>query len=91
MTAVWAFVAADNNVREYQTVIRHSMELVDRKRLEWEDTLDAHRQTVRQEWQDLAVLREKFRNLAETDDPDEQLVIYLRSESSKRTGTSSRP
>jgi len=31
--------AADNNVREYQTVIRHSMELVDRKRLEWEDTM----------------------------------------------------
>jgi hypothetical protein len=28
---------------------------------------------------------------AQTDDPDEQLVIYLRSESSKRTGTSSRP
>jgi hypothetical protein len=32
----------------------------------------------------------RFRT-AETDDPDEQLVIYLRSSSSKRTGTSSRP
>ena len=32
----------------------------------------------------------RFRT-AQTDDPDEQLVIYLRSTSSKRTGTSSRP
>jgi hypothetical protein len=32
----------------------------------------------------------RFRT-AETDDPEEQLVIYLRSASSKRTGTSSRP
>ena len=29
--------AADLNVKEYQTAIRHSMELVDRKRLEWEE------------------------------------------------------
>jgi len=29
--------AADSNVKEYQTAIRTSMELVDRKRLEWEE------------------------------------------------------
>ena len=29
--------AADMNVKEYQTAIKHSMELVDRKRLEWEE------------------------------------------------------
>jgi Spy/CpxP family protein refolding chaperone len=46
------------------------LELTDGQQLEWEDTLDAHRQTVSQEWQDLAVLREQFRNLAETNDPD---------------------
>jgi hypothetical protein len=31
--------AADMNVKEYQTAIKHSMELVDRKRLEWEDKM----------------------------------------------------
>lgn len=31
--------SADNNVREYQTAIRHSVELIDRKRLEWEDLM----------------------------------------------------
>lgn len=31
--------AADNNVREYQTAIKHSMELIDRKRLEWMDVM----------------------------------------------------
>jgi hypothetical protein len=31
--------AADSNIKEYQTAIKHSMELVDRKRLEWEDRL----------------------------------------------------
>ena len=34
--------AADMNVREYQTAIRHSIELIDRKRLEWEDALHAN-------------------------------------------------
>jgi hypothetical protein len=33
--------SADNNVREYQTAIKHSIELVDRKRLEWEDKMHA--------------------------------------------------
>jgi hypothetical protein len=31
--------SANLNVQEYQTAIRHSMELIDRKRLEWEDVL----------------------------------------------------
>jgi hypothetical protein len=31
--------SADLNVREYQVAIRHSVELIDRKRLEWEETL----------------------------------------------------
>jgi len=31
--------SADNNVKEYQTAIKHSTELIDRKRLEWEDTM----------------------------------------------------
>jgi hypothetical protein len=31
--------SADNNVREYQTAIKHSMELIDRKRLEWDDVM----------------------------------------------------
>lgn len=33
--------SANENVREYQTVIRHGMELIDRKRLEWEDKMHA--------------------------------------------------
>lgn len=31
--------SADNNVREYQTAIKHSAELEDRKRLEWDDVM----------------------------------------------------
>ncbi|MEN8233789.1 MAG: hypothetical protein ABFR89_02560 [Actinomycetota bacterium] len=31
--------AADNNVREYQLAIKHSVEMIDRKRLEWEDAM----------------------------------------------------
>ena len=31
--------AADQNVREYQTAIKHSIELIDRKRLEWEQMM----------------------------------------------------
>ena len=31
--------AADQNVREYQTAIKHSIELIDRKRLEWEQKM----------------------------------------------------
>ena len=31
--------SADLNVKEYQTAIRHSVELMDRKRLEWEEVL----------------------------------------------------
>ncbi len=34
--------AADSNVKEYQTAIRHSVELIDRKRLEWEDKMHAN-------------------------------------------------
>ena len=33
--------AADMNVKEYQTAIGHSTELIDRKRLEWEEKLHA--------------------------------------------------
>jgi len=33
--------SADLNVREYQTAIRHSIELIDRKRLEWEEKMHA--------------------------------------------------
>ncbi len=35
--------AADNNVREYQTAIKHSTELIDRKRLEWEDKMHSRK------------------------------------------------
>jgi hypothetical protein len=31
--------AASDNIREYQTAIKHSTELIDRKRLEWEDVM----------------------------------------------------
>ena len=31
--------AANENVKEYQTAIKHSIELVDRKRLEWEEVM----------------------------------------------------
>ena len=31
--------AADSNVKEYQTTIKHSVELIDRKRLEWEQKM----------------------------------------------------
>jgi len=34
--------SADMNVREYQTAIKHSVELIDLKRLEWEETLHAN-------------------------------------------------
>jgi len=33
--------SADMNVKEYQTAIKHSVELIDLKRLEWEETLHA--------------------------------------------------
>jgi hypothetical protein len=33
--------SADENVREYQTAIRHSIELIDRKRLEWDEKMHA--------------------------------------------------
>lgn len=36
--------AADNNVREYQTAIRHSVELIDRKRLEWDEVMHPNRE-----------------------------------------------
>jgi hypothetical protein len=41
--------SADQNVREYQTAIKHSMELIDTKRLEWEDKMHAS-QTKRVYW-----------------------------------------
>ncbi len=31
--------AADQNVKEYQTAIKHSIELIDRKRLEWDEKM----------------------------------------------------
>ena len=34
--------AASENVKEYQTAIKHSIELIDRKRLEWEDVMHAN-------------------------------------------------
>jgi len=33
--------AADQNIREYQTAIKHSVELMDTKRLEWEEKMHA--------------------------------------------------
>ena len=33
--------SADMNVKEYQTAIKHSIELIDRKRLEWEEVMHA--------------------------------------------------
>ncbi len=33
--------SADSNVKEYQTAIKHSIELIDRKRLEWEQVMHA--------------------------------------------------
>ena len=33
--------AADQNIREYQTAIKHSVELMDMKRLEWEEKMHA--------------------------------------------------
>jgi len=41
--------SADTNVKEYQTAIKHSMELIDTKRLEWEDKMHAS-QTKRVYW-----------------------------------------
>jgi hypothetical protein len=41
--------SADLNVREYQTAIKHSMELIDTKRLEWEDKMHASK-TKRVYW-----------------------------------------
>jgi hypothetical protein len=32
--------SADDNVREYQTAIKHSVELIDRKRLEWDEVMN---------------------------------------------------
>lgn len=46
------------------------LELTDGQRVEWEEILDLHRQTVRQEWQDLAEVRQQFRSLADTENPD---------------------
>lgn len=46
------------------------LELTDGQRVEWEGLLDRHRETARREWQELAELRQQFRDLAETDDPD---------------------
>jgi hypothetical protein len=40
---------ADANVREYQTCIRHSVELIDRKRLEWDEAMHAS-QTKKVYW-----------------------------------------
>jgi hypothetical protein len=34
-------IAADDNIREYQTVIRHGIQAIDRKRLHWEDVMHA--------------------------------------------------
>ncbi|NHZ73245.1 MAG: periplasmic heavy metal sensor [Nitrospirae bacterium] len=46
------------------------LELTDGQRVEWEGILDSHRETVRQEWQDRADLRQQFRDLAEAENPD---------------------
>jgi len=46
------------------------LELTDGQRVEWDGILENHRQTVRQEWQDLAELRQQFGDLAETENPD---------------------
>ena len=46
------------------------LQLTDDQRVEWQGILAQHRETVRREWQELADLRERFRFLAETQDPD---------------------
>ena len=46
------------------------LELTDGQRVEWEQILDHHRETVRLEWQELAEIRRQFRTLADTDTPD---------------------
>ena len=46
------------------------LELTDGQRVEWEGIFAQHRETVRQEWQELADLRQQFRLLADTQDPD---------------------
>lgn len=46
------------------------LELTDGQRVEWEQILDHHRETMRQEWQELAEIRQQFRTLADTDNPD---------------------
>ena len=46
------------------------LELTDGQRVEWEEILDLHRETVRQEWQELAEVRQQFRTLADTENPD---------------------
>lgn len=46
------------------------LELTDGQLVEWEGILDSHRETTRKEWQDLAELRQQFRDLAETENPD---------------------
>ena len=46
------------------------LELTDGQLVEWEGILDSHRETTRKERQDLAELRQQFRDLAETENPD---------------------
>jgi Spy/CpxP family protein refolding chaperone len=46
------------------------LELTDGQQVEWEGILERHRETVRLEWQGLAELRQQFRDLAETENPD---------------------
>jgi len=49
------------------------LELTDGQRVEWEGILDNHRETVRQEWQDLADLRQQFRNTFMLSQSQEQI------------------
>jgi Spy/CpxP family protein refolding chaperone len=69
------------------------LELTDGQLVEWEGLLDSHRQTAQQEWQEIASLREQFRYLAETEDPDLAelgglaLTIHQRSEAMRSLRT----
>lgn len=66
------------------------LELTDGQLSEWEGILDSHRGTMRAEWQDLAELRQQFRDLAETENPDLAtlgslaLTMHRRSEAMHR-------
>lgn len=62
------------------------LELTDGQRVEWEELLDNHKQLAQQDREEIGALREQFRYLAETEDPDLAelggiaLTMYRRAE-----------